>query len=155
MGGLGFRLKKVGRSRRYFVCSRPNRFNMFDCLSLIAMNLLASHAMPNLLFLLVLRTWMWGIVPIFVFAVLGSKIGWTPIRRRQLSAATFGVLAGSITTMLAAILTQAIIPSPPPWYSAIVSGCFSGCGVAYVVARVGRPPFDHSMASEVRPNEKP
>ena len=80
---------------------------MFDCLS--AMNLLASHTMPNLLLLFVVRALMWSIAPVSICAALGAKTGWMPSRRAQLSGATFGVLTGSVTTMLVAILMQAII----------------------------------------------
>ena len=130
-----------------------NRFKMFDCLS--AMNLLASHTMPNLLLLFVVRALMWSIAPVSICAALGAKTGWMPSRRAQLSGATFGVLTGSVTTMLVAILMQAIIPLPPPWSIALSVGCLAGCCVAYTVACTGRRRPANPVALDVSPQDVP
>jgi hypothetical protein len=111
----------------------------------LAVNLLGSHAMPDLVTPLVSFSLFWSGAPVLLCALWGAGIGWKSIRWRQLGGAALGLLIGWATVLPVFFLAFLMLVrfGFTPWLPCIIAaefiGCLAGAGVAYRVARIGRP----------------
>ena len=106
----------------------------------LCMVLIASHTMPDILTPILKVLLLFSALPLIVFSVIGSRIGFTPFRWKQIGFANLGILSGLFTVLPFSLLVIKL-GMEFGWHGAIlggVIGCLAGCCVSYGVSLNGR-----------------